>query len=140
MRSHCPSNLLNSVQKRDVNFASLSETIDSGKPCSLTISLTYISMISFAVASVHVGMRWTIFVIRQITTRIYVIVSLYFRVLAREIHPYALPRLGRDRHHMEPTGWFLMSAFTCLTLSARYAEILNVLSNTGPPEPPLDIS
>lgn len=68
IRSFAPSKWCTSRHHRDVNFESLSETMDLGSPCNFTISFTKIHDNCDAVIVVFTGIRCTREVILQMTT------------------------------------------------------------------------
>src|SRR5579875_2343442 len=69
IRSFAPSNRCTSRHQRDVNLGSLSETIDFGRPCSLTISSTNSHDNCDAVIVVLSGMTCTLEVSLHTTTQ-----------------------------------------------------------------------
>ncbi len=68
MRSLAPRSLCSSLHHSEVNFESLSLTMDLGSPCSHTISRMYIPDNCDAIILVCMGTRHTILVILHTTT------------------------------------------------------------------------
>src|ERR1700676_2470629 len=64
-----PNILCVSLQNLEVNLGSRSDTIDSGSPCSRTISFIYNEASSDAFVVMFIGMRWTIEVNLHMTTQ-----------------------------------------------------------------------
>jgi hypothetical protein len=121
------------VQNREVNLGSLSDTIEAGISCNLTISLMYSSVSFDTISVIWNGMKWALLMSLSTTTQMESWPLGVFGTY-NKVHGNLIQYPFWNTEGMERSRRFFMFAFYMLTYMALGHIFNNIWLHAAPPE------